>query len=137
MQSDASQPDAPGGDAAPGVLAALMRTIRERKANPSEKSYTSKLLAGGVEKIGAKVTEEAAETIEAAGEPGDAGRDHLIREAGDVLYHLFVLLAHRDVGLEEVEAELARRFGISGLEEKASRTSTASADASPKPAEDS
>lgn len=130
MQSDASQSDDRGGalGASIGgsrrVLAELMRTIAERKANPSEKSYTSKLLAGGVPKIGAKVTEEAAEAVEAAGEPGDAGRDHLIREAADVLYHLFVLLAHRDVGLDEVEAELARRFGISGLEEKASRPSS-------------
>lgn len=124
MQSDTGRPDSNFADAGvPGaVLSALMRTIRERKANPSEKSYTSKLFAGGVPKIGAKVTEEAAEAVEAAGEPGDAGRVHLIREAADVVYHLFVLLAQRDVALEEVEAELARRFGISGLDEKASRT---------------
>ena len=51
----------------------------------------------------------------------EAGRQHLIREAGDLLYHLFVMLAARDVALGEVEAELAKRFGISGLDEKASR----------------
>lgn len=108
----------------PSILAQLMAVIEERKANPSEKSYTHKLLSGGVPKIGAKITEEAAEVVEAASEPGDDGRAHLVREAGDLIYHLFVMLAHREVRLEQVEAELAGRFGISGLEEKASRTTT-------------
>jgi phosphoribosyl-ATP pyrophosphohydrolase len=101
-----------------------MQVIRDRQANPSDISYTAKLLAGGVAKIGGKITEEAAEVVEAAGEPGDEGRQHLIYEAADLTYHLFVLLAHRDVRLEEVEAELARRFNMSGLEEKASRPKT-------------
>ncbi len=105
----------------PSALAQLMATIEERKANPPEKSYTTSLLAGGVPKIGAKITEEAAEVVEAAAEAGDAGRQHLIYETGDLLYHLFVLLAHREIRLEEVEAELARRFGVSGLTEKESR----------------
>ena len=82
---------------------------------------TAKLLAGGVAKIGPKVTEEAAEVVEAAGEPDEAGREHTIREAADVVYHLLVLMAVRGVKLEEVERELARRFGMSGLDEKASR----------------
>ncbi len=103
-----------------------MAIIQERKRSPSDRSYTCRLLAGGVEKIGAKVEEEAAETIEAAGEDGAEGRAHLVAEAADLLYHLFVLLAHRDVALAEVQDELARRFGVSGLEEKASR------DAAPK-----
>jgi phosphoribosyl-ATP pyrophosphohydrolase len=60
----------------PDILAQLMATIADRKANPSEKSYTTKLLTGGVPKIGAKITEEARETVEAASEPGDAGRSH-------------------------------------------------------------
>ena len=106
------------------VLGQLMAVIEDRKRNPSEKSYTTRLLAGGVDKIGAKVTEEAGEVVEAAREPGDAGRAHFIYETADVLYHLFVLMAHRDVRLDEVEAELARRFGISGLDEKAARKST-------------
>jgi phosphoribosyl-ATP pyrophosphohydrolase len=98
-----------------------MAVIANRQANPSEKSYTNKLLAGGVAKIGAKITEEAGEVVEAAGEPGEPGRQHLIYEAADLTYHLFVLLAHQNVKLAEVEAELARRFGVSGLDEKASR----------------
>jgi phosphoribosyl-ATP pyrophosphohydrolase len=100
----------------------LEATIAARKsAGDADSSYTAKLLAGGVEKIGKKIVEEAAEVVEAAGEPGEAGREHTIAEAGDVLYHLMVLLAHRDIQLEEVERELARRFGMSGIEEKASR----------------
>jgi len=99
----------------------LEQTILARQAAPDEKSYTAKLLAGGVEQIGGKILEEAAELVEAAGEPDEAGRQHTIREAGDLVYHMLVLLASRGVRLEEVEAELARRFGVSGLEEKASR----------------
>lgn len=109
------------------ILARLMAVICERKAEPSEKSYTCRLLDGGTTKIGEKIVEEAAEVVEAAGEPGEAGRQHLVREAGDLIYHLLVMLAHCDVGLDEVEAELARRFGISGLDEKASRKSPGSA----------
>ena len=59
--------------------------------------------------------------VEAAGEPGPQGREHLVREAADLIYHLLVMLAHGDVPLTEVEAELARRFGISGLDEKEGR----------------
>ena len=101
----------------------LEQTIAARKAaGATSESYTAKLLAGGVAKIGAKVTEEAAEVVEAAGEPGDDGRRHTVAEAGDLLYHLLVLLAARDIPLTEVEADLARRFGMSGLDEKASRS---------------
>jgi phosphoribosyl-ATP pyrophosphohydrolase len=101
----------------------LEQTIAARKAaGATESSYTAMLLAGGVAKIGAKVTEEAAEVVAAAAEPGDEGRRHAASEAGDLLYHLLVLLAARDIPLSEVEAELARRFHMSGLEEKASRS---------------
>ncbi|HEV3005269.1 MAG TPA: phosphoribosyl-ATP diphosphatase, partial [Pirellulales bacterium] len=93
----------------------------DRKAHPSEQSYTSTLLAGGPAKIRKKLVEEAAELFEAAGEPGEAGREHVIRESADLVYHLFVLLAHRGVTLADVETELARRFGTSGLEEKGKR----------------
>ena len=105
----------------PTVLSRLMQLIEERRASQPEGSYTTRLLKGGVEKIGSKITEEAAEVVEAAGEPGEAGQQHLVREAADLIYHLLVMLAHREVNLDQVEAELARREGISGLEEKASR----------------
>ena len=107
------------------VFPQLMQVIDQRKAQPSEASYTVRLLAGGAEKIGAKVMEEAAEVVAAAHEPGAAGADHLAHEAADLVYHLFVMLAHRDVPLSAVEAKLAARFGISGLEEKAARGNTA------------
>jgi phosphoribosyl-ATP pyrophosphohydrolase len=110
-----------------------MALIEDRKAHRSEKSYTALLLDGGLEKIGAKILEEASEVIVAAAEPGDAGRTHTIREASDVIYHLFVLLGYRDIPLAEVESELMRRFGISGLEEKASRGSSAASDPGAKP----
>jgi phosphoribosyl-ATP pyrophosphohydrolase len=106
------------------LFAQLMAVIEQRKANPPAKSYTTSLLSGGVSKIAAKISEEAAEVVEAAAEPGEPGRAHLIHEAGDLVYHLFVMLAFRDIRLSELEAELARRFGISGLDEKASRKTT-------------
>jgi phosphoribosyl-ATP pyrophosphohydrolase len=87
-----------------------------------QQSYTAKLLAGGTERIGDKVIEEAVEVTQAAGQPGVAGREHTIREAADLVYHLLVLLAARDIRLADIEAELARRQGISGLVEKAART---------------
>jgi phosphoribosyl-ATP pyrophosphohydrolase len=102
-------------------LDALEATILARQAAPDEKSYTAKLLAGGVEKIGGKILEEAAELVEAAGNIDQEGREHTIYEAGDLLYHTLVLLAASGIRLSEVEAELARRFGVSGLQEKASR----------------
>jgi phosphoribosyl-ATP pyrophosphohydrolase len=101
----------------------LEQTIADRAASPDEKSYTSRLLAGGVEKIGRKIIEEASEVVEAAAEPGEAGREHFVREVGDLVYHLLVMMRQRDCSLADVEAELARRFGVSGLEEKASRRS--------------
>ena len=106
------------GDA---VLERLMHVIEDRKANPPERSYTTSLFQGGVAKIGEKILEEAQEVVQAAGEPGQDGHRHLVHEAADLIYHLFVMLGHRDVALDEVQAELARRFGISGLDEKESR----------------
>lgn len=105
----------------PTIFARLMAVVEDRKAHPSEKSYTHRLLSGGVAKIGEKINEEAAEVVEAAAEPGEEGRQHLVREAADLVYHLLVMLAHRDVQLADVESELARRFGIGGLDEKAAR----------------
>ncbi|MCI0335785.1 MAG: phosphoribosyl-ATP diphosphatase [Planctomycetes bacterium] len=99
----------------------LEQTIADRAEKPNEKSYTSQLLAGGVVKIGAKVTEEATEVVEAADEAGDAGCEHFIREVGDLVYHLMVLMRYKNCSLADLDAELARRFGVSGLEEKAAR----------------
>ncbi|MGC4006321.1 MAG: phosphoribosyl-ATP diphosphatase [Pirellulales bacterium] len=99
----------------------LMAVIEDRRDNPPAKSYTTSLFNAGLPKIGAKLLEEAHEVVEAAAEPGDEGRAHTVYEAGDVLYHLFVLLGYKRIPLSDVETELARRFGISGIDEKASR----------------
>ena len=108
------------------TLERLEQTIDQRRRAAAagqgiEHSYTAQLLAAGLEKIGAKVTEEAAELVEAADESGEPGREHTIHEAADLVYHLLVLLGARDIRLAEVEAELARREGTSGLAEKAAR----------------
>lgn len=103
------------------VLHALMSVIEDRKRNPPAKSYTTSLFQGGVAKIGAKITEEAAEVVEAATRASSEGAKDLIHEAGDLIYHLFVMLGHCDVTLSQVEECLASRFGVSGIDEKASR----------------
>ena len=72
-------------------------------------------------KIGAKITEEAGEVVAAAAEPGDAGRAHLVHEVADLIFHTLVLLGLHDIPWADVEAELARRFGVSGIAEKEAR----------------
>ncbi len=100
------------------VLDELFAVIDSRKGGDAEASYTAKLLAGGVETIGAKVTEEAAETV-LAGVSEDATR--LASESADLLYHLLVLWAARGLAPEAVWAALDARRGTSGLAEKAAR----------------
>lgn len=100
------------------ILQALFTTILERKANPTDSSYTASLLGKGIDKVLKKLGEEATELV-IAGKGGD--RREIVCETADLLYHALVLLAYRDVSLDEVYAELRRRFGTSGIEEKASR----------------
>lgn len=100
------------------ALERLAETVAARKGADPETSWTAKLLAKGPEKCAEKFGEEAVEAIIEAVK-GDKAR--LTSEAADVLYHLLVMLASRGVTLAEVEAELARREGTSGIEEKASR----------------
>ena len=105
------------------ILLRLMSVLEDRQQNPSEKSYTTSLFTGGTDKIGEKILEEAQEVIEAATENDSAARDHLIHEAADLIFHLLVMLGYKSIKWEEIEGELGRRFGISGLDEKAARTS--------------
>lgn len=109
------------------TLEALEAVIAARKDAPADRSYTSRLLAGGVPAIGAKVTEEAGELVAAAAAEPD---ERVVSEAADLVYHTLVLLACRGLGVAQVENELARRFGMSGLEEKASRGAAASSEPS-------
>jgi phosphoribosyl-ATP pyrophosphohydrolase len=96
----------------------LASIIDARAASGGEASYTRKLLDKGPEHCAKKLGEEAVETVIAA---IGADRDHLIAEGADLLFHLLVLLKSRGVKLAEVEAALAQRTGMSGLEEKAAR----------------
>ncbi len=96
----------------------LAATIEARRNADPESSWTAKLLAKGPEKCAEKFGEEA---IEAVIEAVRGDRARLTAEAADVLYHLLVMLAARDVTLADVDAELARREGRSGIAEKAAR----------------
>lgn len=106
--------------APPEILDALYSVIEARRDERPEGSYVVSLLDGGAEAMAAKVREEAEEVCVAAREEGD---DALAREVADLVFHVFVVLASRGVGPDNVYRELARRFGIGGLEEKAARTS--------------
>lgn len=97
----------------------LAATIAARKTADPDESWTAKLLAKGPEKCAEKFGEEAVEAIIEAVR-GDRAR--LTSEAADVIFHLLVMLAARDVTLADVESELDRRAGTSGLAEKANRT---------------
>jgi len=98
--------EAPDGAAFATALAALARTIVQRKQHPVEGSYTAKLFAGGVDRIAKKIGEEATEVVIAA---KNADRVELVWETADLLYHALVLLAERGVSLDDVGAELSRR----------------------------
>lgn len=100
------------------ALTRLAAVIEARKAADPDSSWTAKLLARGPEKCAEKFGEEAVEAIIEAVK-GDRAR--LTSEAADVLYHLLVMLAARDVTLADVAAELTRREGVSGIDEKAAR----------------
>ncbi|MCR9166039.1 MAG: bifunctional phosphoribosyl-AMP cyclohydrolase/phosphoribosyl-ATP diphosphatase HisIE [Nannocystaceae bacterium] len=111
--------DGPAGN----MLGRVFETILDRKAgrgstNAQGKSYVRSLLDKGVEKIASKITEEAGELIEALrGETPD----RVASEAADLVFHAMVGLASRDVSWSDVAAEFARRFGVSGIDEKAAR----------------
>ena len=101
------------------VLHQLMSVLEDRKINPPPNSYTAKLYAGGDAKIGGENHRRgpgAGRSRRRTGRPGPAA--HHLRTS-DLIYHLLVLLAHHGIKLDEVETEIARRFGQSGLDEKA------------------
>jgi phosphoribosyl-ATP pyrophosphohydrolase len=100
------------------TLDALEAVIRERRTGDPASSYVARLTAKGRAKIAQKLGEEAVETVIAAIEDDKAA---LTSEAADLIFHLAVLLADAGLSLADVRAELARREGISGIEEKAAR----------------
>lgn len=102
------------------ILDAVYQVILDRKANPAENSYTATLLAKGIDKILKKVGEEATEVVIAA-KGGE--RDEIVYETTDLVFHLLVMLGYCDIPPDAIYDELRRRFGVSGIDEKNSRTS--------------
>lgn len=100
------------------TLADLEKIVAARASESAEKSYTRKLLDGGIEKSAKKLGEEATEAVIAA---TIGSKEQVVAESADLLYHLLVVLKARGVDLSEVYAELERRTAQSGLEEKAAR----------------
>ena len=101
------------------VLRELADTVRARKADDAETSYTAKLLRGGVSTCAKKFGEEAVETVIAAVE---GNGNNLAQESADLLYHWLVTLEAANVSLGDVMAVLRQRQGLGGLDEKAART---------------
>ena len=102
----------------PAVIGDVFRVVEGRKTALPDKSYTASLYAKGLEKIIEKVEEESGELVRAARAEGPKAITH---ELVDLWFHTMVLLADRGVGANEVYAEFSRRFGLSGLDEKAAR----------------
>jgi phosphoribosyl-ATP pyrophosphohydrolase len=100
------------------ILNTLEKILEERKSFTAEKSYVSSLYKKGADSILEKISEESEEVIKAVKEEG---RDEVIHEVADLWFHLMVLLRHEEISIDEIESELARRFGVSGHNEKASR----------------
>lgn len=100
------------------TLNKIYKVIESRKSADPKKSYVASLLEGGAKKISKKVGEEASETIIAA---LTESKDRIVSESADLIFHLLVLLYSKKVKPNEVLAELEKRLGISGLDEKASR----------------
>ena len=96
----------------------LFKVLEERKNASPETSYVAGLMHKGTVKINSKIVEEAIEVCQAALEDD---REHLVYEICDLLFHAFVLASYRDISIDDIKKELERRFGTSGLEEKAGR----------------
>jgi phosphoribosyl-ATP pyrophosphohydrolase/phosphoribosyl-AMP cyclohydrolase len=117
LTADGALRDEPASQAAP-TFSRLWSELEVRREAAADKSYTRSLLDHGAAKIGAKLREESDELARAIEDESD---ERVISESGDVIYHLLVGLLLRKLSLRDVQAELARRFGTSGHEEKASR----------------
>ena len=100
------------------ILNRLAQILEERKGADPDSSYVASLYAKGLDAILKKIGEEATETVMAA---KDGENERIIAETADLWFHTMVLLAQRGLGPEQVLAELDRRFGLSGLEEKRQR----------------
>ena len=105
------------------ILAQLTEILEQRKNAESDSSYVASLYNKGLDAILKKVGEEATETVMAAKDAANGGdKDKLVYEVADLWFHTMILLADQDLSADDVLAELARRFGVSGHDEKAART---------------
>jgi len=100
------------------ILTQLAEVLEQRKSASPESSYVAKLYDKGLDAILKKVGEEATETVMAA---KDGDKAQIVYETADLWFHTLVLLAQQGLGPDDVLNELARRFGLSGLEEKQNR----------------
>ncbi|WP_026602623.1 phosphoribosyl-ATP diphosphatase [Methylomonas sp. 11b] len=100
------------------VLQQLAQVLEQRKLQTADQSYVASLYAKGLDHILKKIGEEATETVIAA---KDGDKDKIVYETADLWFHCMVMLAHQELGPEHVINELQRRFGLSGLQEKAQR----------------
>jgi len=100
------------------ILKQLEDILEQRKEAQADNSYVASLYAKGTDAILKKIGEESAEVIMAT---KDDDKDKIIYEVADLWFHTLVLLRHKDIKMDKIEAELSRRFGLSGLAEKASR----------------
>lgn len=100
------------------ILDALELVLEQRKSSSADSSYVALLYHKGLNNILEKVGEESIETILAA---KDGDRDALVHEVADLWFHTMVLLCHEGLSIEHIMTELDKRFGLSGLDEKASR----------------
>jgi len=104
------------------VLARLAEVIESRRDGDAETSYVARLFARGEDAILKKIGEEATETVLAAKDAGrGASGERIIAETADLWFHCLVMLAHYGLRPQQVLAELQRRAGVSGIEEKAAR----------------
>ncbi|HHT00783.1 MAG TPA: phosphoribosyl-ATP diphosphatase [Thiomicrospira sp.] len=109
------------------ILKQIDDVLEARKSDSPDSSYVASLYDKGIEKILKKVSEEAAETVMAAkdlehNQGSKSNQEHLVYEIADLWFHTMVLLASQNLSSTDVTAELERRFGLSGHEEKASRS---------------
>ncbi len=100
------------------ILKQLEDILEQRKSADADSSYVASLYEKGTDEILKKIGEESAEVIMAT---KDDDKDKIIYEVADLWFHTLVLLRHKDIKMDKIEAELSRRFGLSGLTEKANR----------------
>ena len=104
------------------ILKQLAEVLEQRKQSSADDSYVASLYQKGLNKILEKVGEESVETILAARDAEQTGdNSKVVYETADLWFHSLVMLSHLDIEVDEILKELERRFGLSGLEEKANR----------------